>query len=154
MSWYIKRGRKFRLSLTGSSNVCDRGRRLYVMAGNKERRTWCWWLIIAPKSAESARAATFLKVGASSGRNPPLLARRRKLSRWFRSDSFRRPHQSGDAQAYSIINNKDISFEIIKIIKLFLLRTIIVAKRWTKISILNFLLLIYIYHLMRHSVVA
>src|SRR6218665_1321065 len=33
MSWYIDRDRKFRLSLTGSSNGWDRGRRLYVMAG-------------------------------------------------------------------------------------------------------------------------
>src|SRR6218665_3259952 len=47
------------------------------------------------------RAAMVLKVGASSGRNPPLLARRRKLSRRFRSDAFSRPHQAGDA--YSIL---------------------------------------------------
>jgi len=50
MSWDINRDRKFRLSLTGSLNGCDRGRRLYVMARrslHKERRTWCWLLIIA-----------------------------------------------------------------------------------------------------------
>jgi len=96
MSWYIKRGRKLWLSISGS--------RLYVIVAcslRKERRTWCWLLIIAPKSIESAWAAVVLKVGASAGRNPPLLTRRRKLSRRFRSDSFRRPHQAGDA--YNIL---------------------------------------------------
>jgi len=63
MSWYTERGRKLRLSLSGSSNGCDRGRQLYVLAGHslhKERRIWCWLLIIAPKSVESAQAAMVL----------------------------------------------------------------------------------------------
>jgi len=63
MSRYIIRGKKFLLSLSGRSSGCGRDRRLYWMAGNRQRRTWWGLLIIDPKRLESAWAAMSLKEG-------------------------------------------------------------------------------------------
>src|SRR6218665_93729 len=52
-------------------------------------------LIIDPKRLELALAAMSMKKGASSGRKPPFLARRTKLSNRFRSLSFKNPHHAG-----------------------------------------------------------
>src|SRR6218665_1880456 len=95
----IRRERKFLLSLTGRLKGWGRGRRLYWMVGrsiHKLLRTWFGLLINVLKREESACAAISLKEGASSGRNPPRLARRMKLSRRLRSRSLEYPHQAGE----------------------------------------------------------
>jgi len=59
---------------------------------HKLLRTWLGLLINVLKREdpeESACAAISLKEGASSGRNPPRLARRTKLSRRLRSHSLK-----------------------------------------------------------------
>jgi len=62
---------------------------------HKLLRTWFGLLINVFKSEESACAAFSLKEGASSGRNPPRLARQMKLSRQLRFRSLEYPHQAG-----------------------------------------------------------
>ena len=59
-------------------------------------RTLFELLINAFKREESACAVISLKEGASSGRNPPRLARRMKLSRRLRSRSLEYPRQAGE----------------------------------------------------------
>src|SRR6218665_2336451 len=95
----IRRERKFLLSLTGRLKGWGRGRRLYWMVGrsiHKLLRTWFGLLINVLKREESASAAISLKEGASSGRDPPRLARRMKLSMRLRSLSLEYPHQAGE----------------------------------------------------------
>ena len=70
---------------------------------HKLLRTWFGLLINVLKREESACAAISLKEGASSGRNPPRLARRMKLSRRLRSRSLEYPHQAGEANVYRIV---------------------------------------------------
>jgi len=95
----IRRERKFLLSLAGKLNRWGRGQRWYWMVGrsvHKLLRIWFGLLINVLKRVESACAAISLKEGASSGRNPPHLARRMKLSRRLRSRSLKYPHQASE----------------------------------------------------------
>ena len=63
---------------------------------HKLLRTWFGSLLNVLKRERSACAAVSLKEGASSGRNPPRLSRRMKLSRRLRSRSLEYPHQAGE----------------------------------------------------------
>src|SRR6218665_2296662 len=101
MSRYIIRGRKFLLSLSGRAIGCGRDRRLYWMAGRSLHRAENM-MGVTDYRLESAWAAMSLKEGASSGRKSPLLARRTKLSKRFRSLAQEPPprwrcvHESAD----------------------------------------------------------